>query len=108
MNRLQEIEARLAAIANEIEQRGAELTAEQLTAFETEVNNLVHREQASIRKQSNEAEHFNTAFRSRVAEPKRRYGHLEHGACGGRRKILYPQGIHRNFTAWKGGEHKCR
>ena len=40
MNRLQEIEARLAAIANEIEQRGAELTAEQLTAFETEVNNL--------------------------------------------------------------------
>ena len=40
MNRLQEIEARLAAIANEIESRGAELTAEQLTAFETEVNNL--------------------------------------------------------------------
>ena len=40
MNRLQEIEARLAAIANEIEQRGSELTAEQLTAFETEVNNL--------------------------------------------------------------------
>lgn len=40
MNRLQEIEARLAAIANEIEQKGAELTAEQLTAFETEVNNL--------------------------------------------------------------------
>ena len=40
MTRLQEIEARLAAIANEIEQRGAELTAEQLTAFETEVNNL--------------------------------------------------------------------
>lgn len=40
MNRLQEIEARLAAIANEIEQRGAELTTEQLTAFETEVNNL--------------------------------------------------------------------
>lgn len=28
MNRLQEIEARLAAIANEIEQRGAELTTE--------------------------------------------------------------------------------
>ena len=70
--------------------------------------NRVHREQASIRKQSNEAEHFNTAFRSRVAEPKRRYGHLEHGACGGRRKILYPQGIHRSFTAWKGGEHKCQ
>lgn len=70
--------------------------------------NRVHREQASICKQSNEAEHFNTAFRSRVAEPKRRYGHLEHGACGGRRKILYPQGIHRSFTAWKGGEHKCR
>lgn len=40
MNRLQEIEARLAAIANEIESRGAELTAEQLTAFETEVNAL--------------------------------------------------------------------
>lgn len=40
MNRLQEIEVRLAAIANEIETRGAELTAEQLTAFETEVNAL--------------------------------------------------------------------
>lgn len=38
--RLQEIEARLAAIASEIEQRGAELTAEQLAAFETEVNDL--------------------------------------------------------------------
>lgn len=40
MNRMQEIEARLAAIATEIEQKGAELTAEQLTAFETEVNAL--------------------------------------------------------------------
>lgn len=40
MNRLQEIEARLAAIASEIEQRGAELTAEQLTAFDTEVTAL--------------------------------------------------------------------
>ncbi len=32
---------------------------------------------------------------------------MEHGACGGRRKILYPQGIHRNFTAWKVGVNKC-
>lgn len=40
MTRLQKIEARLAAIANEIESRGAELTAEQLTALETEVNSL--------------------------------------------------------------------
>lgn len=38
--RIQEIEARLAEIANEIKTRGAELTAEQLSAFETEVNNL--------------------------------------------------------------------
>lgn len=40
MKTLQEIEARLAAIASEIEQRGAELTAEQLAALETEVNEL--------------------------------------------------------------------
>lgn len=40
MTRLQEIEARLAKIANEIESQGAELTAEQLTALETEVNSL--------------------------------------------------------------------
>ena len=40
MTRMQEIEARLAAIANEIESRGAELTAEQLNALETEVNSL--------------------------------------------------------------------
>jgi len=40
MNRVQEIEARLAAIAKEIEQKGADLTAEQLTAYETEVNDL--------------------------------------------------------------------
>lgn len=40
MNRLQEIEARLAAIASEIEARGAELTAEQITAFNNEVNAL--------------------------------------------------------------------
>ena len=40
MTRLQEIEARLDAIKNEIEQKGAELTAEQLTAYETEVNAL--------------------------------------------------------------------
>lgn len=38
--RIQEIEARLTEIANEIETRGAELTAEQLSAFETEVNSL--------------------------------------------------------------------
>ena len=40
MKTLQEIEARLAAIASEIEKRGAELTAEQLTALETEVTGL--------------------------------------------------------------------
>ena len=40
MNRLQEIEARLAAIAKEIETRGAELTKEQLDAFAKEVNDL--------------------------------------------------------------------
>lgn len=40
MKTMQEIEARLAAISNEIETRGAELTAEQITAFETEVNTL--------------------------------------------------------------------
>lgn len=40
MKTLQEIEARLAEIANEIEKRGAELTAEQLAAFETEVKEL--------------------------------------------------------------------
>lgn len=38
--RLAEIEARLAAIANEIETRGGEMTSEQLTALETEVNDL--------------------------------------------------------------------
>lgn len=40
MKTLQEVEARLAAIANEIESRGEELTAEQLNALETEVNSL--------------------------------------------------------------------
>lgn len=40
MKTLQEIEARLAEIASEIEKRGAELTAEQLTAFEAEVKEL--------------------------------------------------------------------
>ena len=40
MNRVQEIEARLAAIAKEIEQKGADMSAEQLAAFETEVNDL--------------------------------------------------------------------
>ena len=38
--RLQEIEARLAAIKKEIEERGAELTAEQLAAFTKEVDDL--------------------------------------------------------------------
>ncbi|MDR2513750.1 MAG: phage major capsid protein [Christensenellaceae bacterium] len=38
--RLAAIEARLAAIASEIESRGAELTADQLSALETEVNDL--------------------------------------------------------------------
>ena len=46
--RLQEIEARLAAIAGEIESRGAELTAEQLTAFENEVNTLKQERAALI------------------------------------------------------------
>jgi len=40
MNRLQEIEARLTAITLEVETRGAELTAEQLTALNTEVDEL--------------------------------------------------------------------
>lgn len=40
MRTLQEIEARLAAIANEIETRGAELSAEQLSALDAEVNTL--------------------------------------------------------------------
>jgi HK97 family phage major capsid protein len=40
MNRLQEIEARLAAIANEIETRSAELNAEAITALEAEVKAL--------------------------------------------------------------------
>lgn len=38
--RLKEIEERLAAIRKEVEERGAELTAEQVTQFETEVKNL--------------------------------------------------------------------
>ena len=38
--RLQEIEARLAAIKKEIEERGAELTAEQLAALTKEVDDL--------------------------------------------------------------------
>jgi len=40
MNRLQEIEARLAEIASDIETRGAELTAEQITAYNAEVDTL--------------------------------------------------------------------
>jgi HK97 family phage major capsid protein len=40
MSRLQEIETRLAAIKTELETRSADLTTEQLTAFETEVNAL--------------------------------------------------------------------
>ena len=48
MNRLQEIEARLAAIAGEIETRGAELTTEQITAFENEVNTLKQERAALI------------------------------------------------------------
>ena len=38
MNRLQEIEARLAAIANEIEQRGAELNGKRYRVLKTYVN----------------------------------------------------------------------
>ncbi|MEG2295876.1 MAG: hypothetical protein RSB96_03940, partial [Oscillospiraceae bacterium] len=37
MNRINEIETRLAAIAGEIEKRGTELTIEDITTFETEV-----------------------------------------------------------------------
>lgn len=40
MNRLKEIEARLNEISNEIETRGGELTAEQLTALEQEVKKM--------------------------------------------------------------------
>jgi len=40
MKTLQEIEARLAEIAADIEKRGAELTKEQLSAYEAEVNKL--------------------------------------------------------------------
>ena len=40
MHTIEEIEARLAAIENEINTRGAELTAEELTAFNTEVDTL--------------------------------------------------------------------
>lgn len=39
-NRGREIDERLAAISSEIETRGAELSAEEIAAFETEVNNL--------------------------------------------------------------------
>ena len=38
---LQEIEARLAQIRNEINTRGANMTAEELTALENEVTQLV-------------------------------------------------------------------
>jgi len=40
MNRLQEIEARLAEIASDIETRGAAVTAEQIAAYNTEVDAL--------------------------------------------------------------------
>lgn len=48
MKTLQEIEARLAAISGEIETRGAELTAEQITAFENEVKTLKQERAALI------------------------------------------------------------
>ena len=48
MNRMQEITLRLAAIQQEIEARGAELTAEQLTAYETEVKALKDEQRQSI------------------------------------------------------------
>ncbi len=41
MNRLEEINQRLSAIANEIETRGAAITADELTALETESNALM-------------------------------------------------------------------
>ena len=40
MNRLQEIEARLREIHSDIEKRGDQLTADEVNAYETEVNSL--------------------------------------------------------------------
>lgn len=65
MNRMQEIEARLAAIAKEIEQKGADLTAEQLTAYETEVNDL-KAERAAL----TEAAEKRTSLLTSIAEGK--------------------------------------
>ena len=48
MNELQKIEARLAQIANEIETRAAELTAENITALETEVTDLKAKRKALV------------------------------------------------------------
>lgn len=47
MNRIQEIEERLAAIRADMEQRGDSLTADELAAYETEVQNLTQ-ERASL------------------------------------------------------------
>lgn len=46
MHRIEEIEARLAAIRSELETRGDQLTAEQITAFETEVRQLTEEREA--------------------------------------------------------------
>ena len=62
MNRLREIEARLAEIRGEIETRGAELNAEQLTALENEVNMLQEERNALI-----EAQERRTALLSSLA-----------------------------------------
>lgn len=50
MNRIVEIETRLAEITGEIEKRGAELTADDITAFETEVITL--KEERKARKET--------------------------------------------------------
>ena len=49
--RLKEIELRLAAIKNDVEERGAQLTAEELAQYEEEVNNLQEERTAIIQRQ---------------------------------------------------------
>lgn len=63
MNRLQEIEARLAEIASDIETRGVDLTGDQLAAYSAEVDSLKE-ERARIL----EANENRTALLSSIAE----------------------------------------
>ena len=49
MNRRKEIEARLAQIKTELETRAAELTAEELAAFEKEVGELQTERAAALK-----------------------------------------------------------